>query len=78
MGEPDNLAALEGGLGRLRTHLHEAGRKYRLEAAKAETNLCAAFQTFQDRWPSLNLGVTLQSYPDYLEIHTTIVKTGLT
>ncbi len=72
--EPDSfaryLAALAAGLRNQRSEARAASER----SAKA---IRAVFERYQDRWPDPNLGVDLESYPDYLAILDEIAATGL-
>lgn len=44
---------------------------------RAANSLKMVFENYQARWPDPNLGVAVDSYPDYLEILEEITATGL-
>ena len=64
------LARLARALGSDRDHASQA-------ASRSAEGLKRVFEAFQSRWHDPNLGVGLESYPDYLTILDEITATGL-
>jgi uncharacterized protein YPO0396 len=67
---PEHLARLAGALRNDR-------KTAQLGAERAAASLQTVFDGYQARWPDPNLGVALDSYPDYLAILEEITATGL-
>lgn len=67
---PEQLARLAGAL--------RSERKVAQQAVeRTSSSLETVFEGYQSRWPDPNLGVALDSYPDYLSILDEITGTGL-
>lgn len=67
---PQQLARLSQTIGRERSAAESA-------ATKAKESLERVFEAFQARWLDPNLGVAVESYPDYRQILDDITATGL-
>ncbi len=64
-------------LARLANALRSDRTAAQLAAEKAANSLKRVFESYQGRWPDPNLGVSVESYPDYLAILEEITATGL-
>ncbi|MCU1407038.1 MAG: hypothetical protein JWQ43_3341 [Glaciihabitans sp.] len=62
---------------RLRDRLTEQSNQDRLVASNAASTLVGIFQSFQDRWPDPNIGVSLESYSAYRDILDAVHTLGL-
>jgi uncharacterized protein YPO0396 len=77
VGNPGDLAAFSGNVGRLCGRLADAARNARDQAERAAGSLRQIFEDYQGRWPDPNLGVTIDSYNGYHDILDNIISTGL-
>ncbi len=71
------LDRFEENCGRLRTRLARSAQEATERIDSASRELCRVFAQFQERWPDPNLGVSVASYPDYLQILAEINRVGL-
>ena len=71
------LSALDGTLERMRASLGAEVDTHRQAATRASEAIAATFRQYQQRWPDPNLGQSLASYPDYLQILEDIESSGL-
>jgi uncharacterized protein YPO0396 len=62
---------------RLQGRLNAALTSARLTADRAAEALTTTFQAYQNIWEDPNLGVSVDSYPDYADILDNILSTGL-
>ncbi|TFB97751.1 MULTISPECIES: ATP-binding protein [Cryobacterium] len=77
VGDQGDLAALEGGVRRLRERLTEQSAHDRENATSARDSLVRIFETFQGRWPDPNIGTSLESYTSYRDILDAVYTLGL-
>ncbi|WP_043499138.1 SbcC/MukB-like Walker B domain-containing protein [Georgenia sp. SUBG003] len=75
-GETD-VDRFDAAVDRLRKHLRASFDADQTAATRAEAALTDTFRTYLNNWPDPNLGTSLASYPQFLEILTDIVTTGL-
>lgn len=78
-GDPDSLADLSANLGRLNKRLLEAVERAEAEAERSANDLTKVFVQFHKEWKDEfpNLGIGLESYPDYKQILDDIEAGGL-
>ncbi|HET7325774.1 MAG TPA: ATP-binding protein [Nocardioidaceae bacterium] len=78
-GNPDSLVDLDANLGRLNRRLLDAVEAAENEAARSENDLVKVFTQFMRDWEDEfpNLGVTVDSYPEYKRILDDIEAGGL-
>lgn len=62
---------------KVRTNLNTQATAARREAASHRTTLTTAFEAFQARWQRPNLGVDVESYPEYQAILDDLNEQGL-
>jgi len=75
--DPDDLERFVEHLARLRARLTEQTAGASEEIGTTERELTAVFAAYQRLWPDPNLGVGVESYPDYARILESIRATGL-
>lgn len=72
-----NLAGFESGVKRLRDRLTEQSNQDRENARAAHDALVSIFETFQNRWPDPNIGVSIESFSSYRDILDSVLTLGL-
>lgn len=77
VGDPTDRAGLPETINRLRKRLIEQRQESEQKGRRARQNLEDAFKRYKDNWDDPNLGDTVASYPNYLEILERIISTGL-
>ncbi|TFC59754.1 hypothetical protein E3O62_08580 [Cryobacterium sp. TMT2-15-1] len=77
VADQHDLDAFDGAIRRLRERLTEQSSQDRDSAAGARNTLVGIFETFQNRWPDPNIGVSLDSYPSYRDILDAVYTLGL-
>lgn len=72
-----NPAQFASGLARLLEALDKDRSAAAICARSAALNLEQIFERFHEKWPNPNLGTSIESYPDYLQIREAITMSGL-
>jgi len=72
-----DLAQYEAGVKRLRDGLIAQSAQDRETATRARDSLVRIFETFQNRWPDPNIGVSMESFTAYRDILDAVYTLGL-